>query len=169
MKRTFTKVDLSFITDPQQTYNAIRGIIKTMVFLGFFDDSQKVTVKGQNGNKMACLDVLGQVMGVKLGMNDHDRYLIVMRHIFHIEDPKTNHRWEHTSTMVASGKSKAEKGTTVMSVTVGVTTAFATRLVIEGKVSQRGVLSPITPEIYNPLLNQLEGIGIKMVEESANP
>jgi saccharopine dehydrogenase-like NADP-dependent oxidoreductase len=144
--------------------------VKTFVFLGFFDDSQKVEAKDpKTGKNKACLDVLGQVMAVKLGMNDQDRDLVIMRHIFHIEDPKTNHRWEHTSTMVASGKSKADKGKTMMSVSVGVTTAFATRLVLENRIKARGVLSPMTKEIYEPILNKLEKRGIYMVEESANP
>lgn len=108
-------------------------------------------------------------MSVKLGMNDQDRDLVVMRHIFHIEDPATKHRWEHTSTLVASGKSKADNGQTVMSITVGVTTALATRLVLEGRIKERGVLSPTTPEIYEPILDQLEKRGITMVEESSNP
>ena len=123
----------------------------------------------QTGKPLACLDVLGQVMSVKLGMNDQDRDLVVMRHIFHIEDPATKHRWEHTSTLVASGKSKADNGQTVMSITVGVTTALATRLVLEGRIKERGVLSPTTPEIYEPILDQLEKRGITMVEESSNP
>ena len=140
-----------------------------MIFLGFFNDEQKVSNKDKSGKSRACLDVLGDVMAVKLGMSNQDRDLVVMRHIFHIMDPATNHRWEHTSTMVASGKSKEDKGETMMSQSVGITTAFATRLVLEGKITQRGVLSPTTPEIYMPILNQLEKRGIYMVEESANP
>jgi len=68
-------------------------------------------------------------------MNDLDRDLVVMRHVFHLVDPTDNHRWEHTSTMVASGKSKTDKGDTMMSTTVGVTTALATRLVIDKKIT----------------------------------
>lgn len=170
MARTFATIDLTFIQDPIQVENAIKGIIKTFVFLGFFDDSQKVQVKdSKTGKSLACLDVLGQVMSIKLGMNDQDRDLVVMRHVFFIQDPATNQKWEHTSTMVASGKSKADKGQTIMSVTVGLTTALATRLVLENRISERGVLSPMTPEIYEPILAKLEERGIYMVEESANP
>jgi len=170
MKQAFTRIDMSHIKDPTQIANGIKGIIKTFIFLGFFNDEQKVSIKdSKTGKNKACLDVLGQVMSVKLGMDDHDRDLVVMRHIFHILDPQTNKRWEHTSTMVASGKCKADKGETMMSTTVGVTTAFATRLVLEGRIPSRGVLSPMTPEIYEPILKQLEDRGIKMVEESSNP
>lgn len=45
-------------------------------------------------------------MAKKLALNDDDRDLVVMRHVFKIQDPKDNQEWEHTSTMVASGQSK---------------------------------------------------------------
>ena len=57
-----------------------------------------------------------------------------------------------------------------MSKTVGVTCALATRLVLEKKVSERGVLSPMAKEIYQPILDELEKHhGVTMVEESAIP
>lgn len=53
-----------------------------------------------------------------------------------------------------------------MSKSVGVTTAIGARMVLEKKFPQRGVLSPIYPEIYNPILKELEKNGIMMFEES---
>lgn len=110
-----------------------------------------------------------------LNLNDQDRDLVVMRHDFELweyfkgaeDGPNeiSRKRIKHTSTMVASGKSKADGGPTIMSKSVGVTCAIATRLVLEGKISLRGVLSPIHPEIYNPVLDQLAAQGIKMKDE----
>ena len=42
-------------------------------------------------------------------------------------------------------------------------------MVLEGKVPQRGVLSPIFPEIYNPILKELEKFNVRMIEESERP
>ena len=53
--------------------------------------------------------------------------------------------------MVMIGESK-EKGYSAMAVTVGFTSALAARLILEGKIKQRGVLSPLEPEIYEPIL-----------------
>ena len=53
-----------------------------------------------------------------------------------------------------------------MAKTVGVTTAIVTRLILEGKIPQRGVVSPIHKEIYGPTLDELEKVGIKLTEES---
>jgi len=56
-----------------------------------------------------------------------------------------------------------------MSLTVGVTCGIAARMVLTGKIPQRGILSPIFPEIYNPILKGLEEYGICMVEETERP
>ena len=56
-----------------------------------------------------------------------------------------------------------------MSLTVGVTCGIASRMVLEGRVPQRGVLAPIYPEIYNPILTELEKYGVRMIEESERP
>lgn len=99
-------------------------------------------------------------------MTDEDRDLVVMRHNFVIEDPKKKKRWNHYSTMLASGASKKQGGYTIMAKTVGITAAICMRLVLEGKVKERGVISPIKREIYEPCLKELEKFGIVVVEES---
>lgn len=53
-----------------------------------------------------------------------------------------------------------------MAKTVGMTAAIGTRLILDGKISLRGVLSPIHKEIYEPILNELEKYGVVMIEES---
>ena len=80
-------------TDAKQLNNSIKNIVKTMVFLGFFDTNCKVTVKGGDGKNRPCLDVLGDVMAAKLALDDFDRDLVVMRHVFHIQYPADGKRW----------------------------------------------------------------------------
>jgi len=84
-------------------------------------------------------------------MTDEDRDLVVMRHNFILED-KNKKRWNHYSTLIASGNSKKQGGYTIMAKTVGMTAAIGMRLILDGRISQRGVLSPITKEIYDPIL-----------------
>lgn len=105
----------------------------------------------------------------KLALGDNDRDLVIMRHEFGIQSPSTNKEWKRTSTMVASGNSKASGGYSIMSQTVGYTCAIATRLVLQNKIPQRGVLSPIYPEIYEPILEELNSIGISLKEEGGQP
>lgn len=53
-----------------------------------------------------------------------------------------------------------------MAQSVGVTTGIVSRLILKGKISQRGVISPEYKEIYEPTLKELEKEGIIMVEET---
>jgi hypothetical protein len=51
-----------------------------------------------------------------------------------------------------------------MSDTVGLPLAIGARLILSGKVSGRGVLIPVTREIYEPVLSELEQHGIRFEE-----
>ncbi|MHC4779659.1 MAG: saccharopine dehydrogenase C-terminal domain-containing protein [Planctomycetota bacterium] len=42
--------------------------------------------------------------------------------------------------------------------------AVAARMVAEGKISERGVRIPVSPAIYNPVLDELKTLGIDCVE-----
>ena len=53
-----------------------------------------------------------------------------------------------------------------MAKTVGVTAAIGMRLILDGKIPQRGVISPIHKEIYEPIMSELERLGVHMIEES---
>ncbi len=90
-----------------------------------------------------------------------------MRHNFTMQDPKTLKTWKKTSTMVGVGKSATEGGPTLMSMTVGKTAAIVSRLILTGQVKNRGVISPVTKDIYEPTLRELEKLGIVMIEEDS--
>ena len=47
---------------------------------------------------------------------------------------------------------------------VGAPTGIAASLVASGEIREPGVLRPLTPSIYEPILTALEGEGIAMVE-----
>lgn len=111
---------------------------------------------------------MSDILGPALKHTDIDRDLVVMRHVFWMEDQQKK-QWRHTSTMIKSGHSHASGGFSFMSTSVGVTCGIASRMVLEGRVPQRGVLSPIYPEIYNPILKELEKFDIRMIEESERP
>ncbi|MFN3939477.1 MAG: saccharopine dehydrogenase C-terminal domain-containing protein, partial [Chitinophagales bacterium] len=58
---------------------------------------------------------------------------------------------------------------TAMAKTVGLPLAIATKLVLEDKIHQRGVVLPLTPEIYQPILNELllrHGIQFTEIEKT---
>lgn len=52
-----------------------------------------------------------------------------------------------------------------MSRTVSLPVAIAVRLVLDGKFTKTGLQIPIIPELYNPILDELESLNIKFVEK----
>ncbi len=51
-----------------------------------------------------------------------------------------------------------------MARTVSLPAAVAVRLILEGKITKPGVQIPVTPEFYNPILDELEDMGIRCEE-----
>jgi saccharopine dehydrogenase-like NADP-dependent oxidoreductase len=54
---------------------------------------------------------------------------------------------------------------TAMSLTVGYPVAIATKMILTGQIKAKGVKIPIDKSIYEPVLEELECLGIKFVEE----
>lgn len=67
-----------------------------------------------------------------------------------------------TSTMVNYGK---ENYNTAMSATVGLPMGVGVNLILNNKISERGVIIPIYPDIYEPALKELAELGIVFKEE----
>ncbi|MEO7081564.1 MAG: saccharopine dehydrogenase C-terminal domain-containing protein, partial [Flavobacteriales bacterium] len=53
---------------------------------------------------------------------------------------------------------------TAMAQTVGLPMAIGAKLLLNGKISDRGVLLPLKPELYNPILDELATLGIAFTE-----
>jgi len=48
--------------------------------------------------------------------------------------------------------------------TVALPAAIAVKMILKGTIRQPGVFIPVEPSIYEPILNELEGLGIKFHE-----
>ena len=66
--------------------DAFSQIIKSMRFLGFYDDLNKLKTTDAQGKPRSCLDAFGDLMAAKMKHTEHDRDLVVMRHNFVIEN-----------------------------------------------------------------------------------
>ena len=94
--------------------------------------------------------------------DEHD--MIIMWHKFNfIKDGEPR---EIHSTLVATGE---DQYNTAMAKTVGLPLGIATKLILNGEVKLAGVKIPIQPEIYNPVLDELEKLGFVMTEEAIDP
>lgn len=107
--------------------------------------------------------ILQTLLEEKWKLNAEDRDLVVMQHVF---------------TVNFSGKSQTIKsslylegepnGKTAMAKTVGIPLAIAARLIAEKKFQSPGIHIPVRPELYNPILDEVErDYGICFREEIA--
>ncbi|ORX56155.1 hypothetical protein DM01DRAFT_1320289 [Hesseltinella vesiculosa] len=122
--------------------------------------TDKMAFPHQKG--MTALDLFSVLLANQLGYAHGERDLVAMHHEFGIEG--ANGQMETmTSTLVQYGE---ENGTTSMAKTVGLPAAMATELVLDGKVTEPGIHRPTQPHVYLPILDQLEHVGVRFVEET---
>jgi len=59
-------------------------------------------------------------------------------------------------------------GDSAMSRTVSLPAAIAAVMILQGKINLPGVHIPVQPAIYNPVLDQLAGTGLKFTEKTTD-
>ena len=91
-----------------------------------------------------------------------ERDLVMLQHKFEIEHAD-GRRETRTSTLCEYGD---PAGYSAMAKLVGVPCGVAVKQVLDGTISERGILAPMTPEINNPLMEELKKFGIELVEET---
>ena len=67
-----------------------------------------------------------------------------------------------TSTLVMKGEDSEE---TAMSKLVGLPLGIFVKLLMLGKISTTGVNIPTMPEVYEPVMAELEDYGVKFMEQ----
>lgn len=126
-------------------------------WLGLFDDTPIGFGKGTPAQ------LLEHILKKKWTLKPEDKDMIVMWHKFIYE--VNGKQEERHSAMVHIGLNQHE---TAMARTVGLPAAIATRMILNGKISTPGVQLPILKEIYEPILQELEGYGITFTEKMVN-
>jgi len=123
-------------------------------FLGL-DENENIPVEISNSALLLqCL------LEKKLVMQPGDKDMIVMLHeIEYIVDDKNK---KTRSCLIVKGKDRLY---TAMAKTVGLPLGIAAKLVLEEKIKLTGLHIPVIPEIYEPVLKELEQNGIKFNEE----
>ena len=104
--------------------------------------------------------LLQNILERKLSMHPHDKDMIVMLHeIGYIINYE---RKEIRSCLIVKGEDAMH---TAMSKTVGLPLAIAAKLILQEKIKLTGLHIPVIPEIYKPVLAELEKNQIKFNEE----
>lgn len=108
------------------------------------------------------LEILGELLQPRLKYAKGQRDMIILVHEF--EAAYDDGRRERiTSSLVDYG---IPGGDTAMSRTVSLPCAIAVRLILKDRIKARGVHIPVTPEFYEPVLEELERLDIICKEEA---
>ena len=128
--------------------------IKKMEWLGLLSDELLPLETG------TAFDLFAHVLQSKLVYQPGERDLLVQFHDFVAAYPD-GRRERITSTMVDLG---IPNGDSSMARTVSLPAAIATKLILNGKINVPGVHIPVLPEIYHPVLDELETMNIRLTE-----
>ena len=134
-----------------ETYSTV---IKRLEWLGLFSNEP---LPNDKDNPLDYLNVL-TLKKMSMGISDKD--MIVMHHEFIVE--YSSEKEYITSTLVDYG---IPGGDTSIARTVSLPAAIAVKMIINDEIKLSGVQIPVIQEIYNPILNELEEMGIKFSEK----
>ncbi|MBZ0264272.1 saccharopine dehydrogenase NADP-binding domain-containing protein [bacterium] len=123
-------------------------IMDRLEWLGLFSD-EKIGVEVQT-----AADAMIHLLNSKLALKEGGRDMVILLHEFIAEYPDSGLAPEQiTSTFVHYGDPGGE---TAMSKTVGLPAAIAMKKILNGELTVTGCQIPTIPEIYEPILSELE-------------
>jgi len=128
--------------------------LRNIEWLGLLADAPLPLAQG------SPLDVLVAHMLSKMQYAEGERDMLVMQHEFIAQYPKR--RTRITATMIDYG---IPHGDTSMSRTVGLPAAIAVRMILQGQITLTGVHRPVMPEVYEPVMAELQELGIGFDEK----
>jgi len=134
--------------------NTYSTVIKRLEWLGLFSNEKLPSDKDNP------LDYLNVLTLKKMSLGENERDMTVMHHEFIAEYPSKKEYI--TSTLLDYGIIGEDSS---VARTVSIPAAIAVKMILESKIKLTGVHIPVLPEIYNPILDELEGIGIKFKEK----
>ncbi len=104
--------------------------------------------------------ILQELLQSKWILKPNDKDMIVMQHLFNYS---LNGKDESIhSGLIVKGDDTVQ---TAMAKTVGLPLGIVTRLILQNKISLRGVHIPVKEEIYKPILAELKEYGISFSEK----
>lgn len=128
-------------------------IMQKLEWLGLFS---KRRIKINNATPSLILEnLLLEKWALKPGEKD----MVIMQHVF--EYDLNRRKKKLTSTLVMKGENSNE---TAMSRLVGLPLGIFVKLLMLDKISTTGVNIPIMPEVYEPIMKELEEFGVKFEE-----
>lgn len=131
-------------------------ILDGLRWIGLFSDEAVMP----RGNP---LDTLCATLERKMQYEAGERDMVLLQHKFEIEH-RDGSRETRTSTLVEYGD---PEGYSAMAKLVGVPCAVAAQQVLDGTLSEKGILAPMTAQMNAPIMKELKDkYGIELVEKT---
>lgn len=124
-------------------------IMQKLEWLGLFS---KKRIKINNATPSLILE---NMLLEKWALQPKDRDMVIMQHVFEYEIGRKKKKL--TSTLVMKGDDAEH---TAMSKLVGLPLGIFVNLLLQGKLSPTGVNIPIMPEVYEPVMAELQNFGV---------
>lgn len=132
---------------------ASHAVLERLEWAGLFSDQPLYSPS-------APIDVLCDLLQVRMTYALGQRDMVVLQHDLDVATGGGGHE-RRVSRLVAYGE---PGGDSAMARTVALPAAIAARLRLEGRLPLTGVRVPVSAEIYEPVLRELEGLGIVFAE-----
>ncbi|ESO89977.1 hypothetical protein LOTGIDRAFT_218445 [Lottia gigantea] len=130
--------------------------LSSIIELGLLED-EPIDKKG------SPFDTLSNYLAKRLAYGPQERDMLLMHHDVQIQWPDlTRERRQYN--LVNYGD---VNGYSAMAKTVGVPTAIATKMVLDGEIQITGIVRPFTLDIYQPMLSRLKQEGIYAIQNTA--
>ena len=132
------------------------AVFERFAWLGLFDERTIPFARG------SARDVIAFLFDERLFYTAQEKDLVILKDELTAFYPRTGKRLRHTSTLIDFG---IRCGDSSIARTTGLPPAIAARFILEGTIRTPGVLTPVLPEIYGPVMEELEKEGIRMEEK----
>ena len=126
-----------------------------LIELDLFNPKKKIEI-----SNATPAQALQKILEDSWTLQENDKDMIVMQHLFGFEIDGKKHQIE--SSLIVEGENQTY---TAMAKTVGLPMAIAALNILNGGIKTPGVQIPISKEVYEPILNELENYGIKFTEK----
>ena len=126
-----------------------------LIELDIFNPKKKIEI-----SNATPAQALQKILEDSWTLQENDKDMIVMQHLFGFEIDGKKHQIE--SSLIVEGENQTY---TAMAKTVGLPMAIAALNILNGGIKTPGVQIPISKEVYEPILNELENYGIKFTEK----
>ncbi len=110
-------------------------------------------------------EITSDIMIDKMVLGQNERDMVVMQHVFLASYPNGT-KEVIKSSMLDFGTLSTD---TAVARTVALPAAIGVEMILRNDIEVKGVHIPVIPAVYNPILDALEEMNIKMVEEYGLP